>query len=446
MVRFGHISLPLSLILFAIIGLGSGLRLGLYTWWLRFTAANTGPWWYQLFLPACTYVFLDYLYPRVFPWTLGATQLDATWLIQIADITGVHGITFLLVAVNVVVTTVLSRPPQVSSASRWVMVAIISLFLFVTLSYGSWRIRDVRRSMSTAADFRVALIQPNIGIDEKGTRQSRDTHWNLQVAMSRATLTAVPDLIIWPETMYPYAVPTGVDRLLLPQLNGQARPHWLIGALVYNARTQPVDYFNSALLVAPSTRILERYNKRHLLAFGEYIPLRQYFPFLRNISPAIGELTAGTGGGLVTLPSAASHGPIAIGPLICYEDILPKAGRQAVKDGAELLVNLTNNAWFGRSHAPYQHRLLAAFRAVENRVYLVRATNTGLTSIIDPIGHELATLPTDQAKSVIKTIQPLRLSTFYTRYGDLFAQSCGLVTLAFPILYFRYKHSNYKVL
>ena len=179
--------------------------------------------------------------------------------------------------------------------------------------------------------------------------------------------------------------------------------------------------FNSAFLVGPDARILGRYDKQQLLAFGEYIPWQRYVPLLRYISPTIGNVTAGAGG-ILRLPQG-----ISIGPLICYEDIVPALGRQAVQQGAQVLVNLTNDIWFGDTRAPYQHRALAAFRAVENRVYLVRATNTGLTSIIDAVGREHATLPLYQTQTVVHDVHPLRLATLYTRYGDWFAQGCSVM-------------------
>ncbi len=425
MVRFGYIPLPLSLCFFGMIGLGNGLRLGLYTWWLRCTAASIGSWWYRLLLPPCAYVMLDYLYPRVFPWDLGVTQWGAFRFIQIADVTGVPGITFLLVMCNTVITAVLPHPTRPSRAARVLMSSAFCVLLFAAIGYSAWRLPQIRHAMQQAPALRLALIQPNIGIAEKGQRASREEHLRLQVEMSQETLAQQPDLIIWPETMFPYNVPTHITQLPLPPLD--AHTHWLIGALVYSRQEQRIEQFNSALLVAPDAQILGRYDKQQLLAFGEYIPLQRYFPFLRHISPTIGELTAGSGG-LVTLPDG-TH----IGPLVCYEDILPALGRQAVQQGAALLVNLTNNAWFGPTHAPYQHRLLAAFRAIENRVYLVRATNTGLTSIIDPLGREQAPLPTDQRQTLVHSIQPLRLQTIYTRFGAWFAQLCSATALLLPL-------------
>ncbi len=431
MVNFGHISVPFSLLLFAIIGLGNGIRLGLYTWWLHWAAAHTGPGWYRLLLPPCAYVMLDYLYPRVFPWTLGMTQWHASPLIQIADVAGVHGITLVLVTTSAIVTAWIPHATAPTAAVRWRM-GLVGLFLIgVAFSYGFWRMPHVHQAMQTADPLRVAIVQPNIGFDEKGSQDKREAQFVRQMDLSRATLAQHPDLIIWPETMYPYAVPSGEQALFLPIAQEAPNAHWLIGALAYNRQPQHIQRFNAALLVDAESRIIDQYAKRQLLAFGEYIPMQRQFPFLRNISPTIGNLTPGTGG-VVALPNG-----VRIGPLICYEDILPALARQAVQQGAALLVNLTNNAWFGPTYAPYQHRLLAAFRAIENRVYLVRATNTGLSSIIDPIGREHAVLPTDQPGARAHTIQPLRMPTIYTRYGDWFAQLCSAVALLLPLWQWR---------
>jgi apolipoprotein N-acyltransferase len=289
--------------------------------------------------------------------------------------------------------------------------------------------------MQQAPPLRLALIQPNIGIDEKGDAASSQAHLRLQIDMSLATLPQQPDLIIWPESSYPTAVSGQAQRLSLPPL--PARPHathWLLGALTVAGRGEARQVFNSALLVGPDARVLGRYDKQQLLAFGEYIPWQRYLPFLRHISPAIGDLTAGTGG-VVTLPSGLS-----IGPLICYEDILPGLGRRAARQGAALLVNLTNDAWFGPTRAPYLHRLLAAFRAVENRLYLVRVTNTGLTSVIDPLGREPAAVPIYQPHTLVHTVQPLHLQTVYRRFGDWFAQLCSLAALCLLVWRWSIRH------
>ncbi|GIX48803.1 MAG: apolipoprotein N-acyltransferase [Candidatus Tectimicrobiota bacterium] len=427
MVRYGFISLPLSLLFFAVIGIGNGVRLGLFAGWLRLAGAFSAPWWYRLLLPACTYVALDYLFPRVFPWYLGVTQFRALPLIQSADLVGVHGITFLLLAGSSFGTALLSRAVVPAAARRRMGLAFAGLFL-LNLGYGLWQLARLPERLARAPSLRLAVIQPNIGIGEKGRHDLRAQHLARQVAMSLDALAQHPALIVWPETMYPFSVSAQAQRLALPPLPEEHRTtHWLVGALTYAQRADQRQVFNSALLVGPDSRIVGRYDKQRLLAFGEYIPLQRYLPFLRGISPTIGNLTPGAGG-LVTLPQG-----ITLGPLICYEDILPALSRQAVRSGAQLLVNLTNDAWFGDTRAPYLHRMLAAFRAIEHRVYLVRATNTGLTSIIDPLGREGAALPLFERGTLIASVQPLRLSTVYTRLGDWFAQICSVAALVLPL-------------
>jgi len=429
MVRFGFIPVSLSLIFFAIIGLGNGVRLGLCAWWLRRTERLETPWWLRLLLPACIYVAFDYLFPRVFPWYLAFLQLPGLPFIQMADITGVHGVTFLLVVCNTVVAAFVPHCGQPERAVRRMMGAGLVGLLLLQGGYGLWRMHQVSAAMQQATPLRLALVQPNMGIDEKYGGLERAAQLDLQFGLSAATLSQHPDLIIWPESMYPFGVPEPMQQLPWPSTPETDNVHWLIGALTYSGHGVARQVFNSALLLAPDGRILGRYHKQQLLAFGEYIPLQRYLPFLRGISPTIGNLTPGPGG-IVTLPNG-----VGLGPLICYEDIMPELGRQAVRQGAQVLVNLTNDMWFGRTRAPYQHRALAAFRAVENRVYLVRVTNTGLTSIIDALGREQVALPMFQAETLVHTIQPLRTPSLYTRFGDWFAQLCSAVALLLPLWY-----------
>ena len=155
--------------------------------------------------------------------------------------------------------------------------------------------------------------------------------------------------------------------------------------------------------------------------------MQRYLPFLGRISPAIGNFTPGEGPRLLALP-----GGVSIGPLICYEDIMPQPARLAARQGARVLVNLTNDMWFGPTRAPYQHRNAAAFRAVENRRSLVRVTNTGVTSIIDALGREQAALPIYQRGTLVDDVAALRMPTVYQRFGDWFAWLCCVAAVGLP--------------
>src|SRR5947209_4371462 len=164
MVRFGFIPVPLSVCFFAIIGLGNGIRLGFFAWWLRRMERSTHPWWVRLLLPACTYVAFDYLFPRVFPWYLGFLQLPGLPFIQIADVAGVHGVTFVLVVCSTVVVAYIPHPAQPERAVRRLMGLGCACLLLLQGGYGLWRMQQFIAVMQQVPPLRVALIQPNIGM------------------------------------------------------------------------------------------------------------------------------------------------------------------------------------------------------------------------------------------------------------------------------------------
>ena len=180
-----------------------------------------------------------------------------------------------------------------------------------------------------------------------------------------------------------------------------------------------MNYYNSAFLVDPAGRIGPRYDKAHLVPFGEYVPLRRWLPFVGKLVAQVGDFEAGPPGQVVKWKDHR------IAPLICYEAIFPALTRAAVRNGADLLVNLTNDAWYGRTSAPYQHLSLCVFRAVESRRSFVRAANTGISGFIDPTGR--ITSPTDLFVDAVVShdVPALSVSSIYTRIGNLFVWLCG---------------------
>ena len=425
MVDFGHIPLPLSILFFAIVATANGVRMGLFAWWVRRTQAGESPWWQRLLLPASAFVALDFVFPRVFPWYLGFLQYPAVPLIQIADLTGVHGVSFILVLCSVGGAACVAARRSPAGTGRYRMAVVVVGVLLLQVGYGLWRMPQVAAAMQQADRLRVALVQPNLGIDENRNGPGRQEHLRLLSNLSAAALTQDPDLVIWPESAYPYAL-TQRSFLYLPEGETNEVP-WLIGGMAYEGGGDARRLFNSTWLVAPGQQIVGRYDKHVLLAFGEYVPMQHYLPFLRRISPAIGNFTPGEGPRVLTLPDGAS-----IGPLICYEDIMPQPARLATRQGAQVLVNLTNDMWFGPTRAPYQHRNAAAFRAVENRRFLVRVTNTGVTSIIDAVGREQAALPIYQRGTLVHDVAALRLPTVYQHFGDWFAWLCCVASVGLP--------------
>jgi apolipoprotein N-acyltransferase len=216
---------------------------------------------------------------------------------------------------------------------------------------------------------------------------------------------------------------------------------WFIfGAVSYLPKRGYADYFNSAYLLTPAGESRGKYDKVHLVPYGEYVPLRNIVPFVKGLTAGIGDFTAGAGFYPLLLDDRK------IGILICYEGILPYAARMYKKESAELLVNITNDAWFGATSAPFQHFSMSLFRAVETRLYLVRAANTGVSGIFDPRGKIIAQTKIFQREALKGNIKFVKIPTFYAEYGDILVVICFVLIM----LYFlwswkgRLKNDNRK--
>ena len=200
----------------------------------------------------------------------------------------------------------------------------------------------------------------------------------------------------------------------------------LFGSLAYEA-SQPADckYFNSAFLVSPEDKKVSRYDKVHLVPFGEYVPLKPFLPFVEKMVVGVGDFSPGNNFTLFAIPRARC------GVLICYEIIFPVLSRNYCKSGANFIVTITNDAWFGRSGAPYQHFSMAVFRAVENRTAIVRAANSGISGIIESTGYIQKQTSLFERTFCKGKIPVNSSSTFYTRYGDVGVGLCGIILLLF---------------
>ncbi len=200
----------------------------------------------------------------------------------------------------------------------------------------------------------------------------------------------------------------------------------LLGSPAYERHDDgSYSYYNSAFLLSAESRELERSDKIHLVPFGEYVPLGRLLTFINKLVVGVGDFSPGK-----VKPLALGDDPLGV--LICYEVIFPGLARDYVRKGSRLLVNLTNDAWFGRSSAPYQHLAMARFRAIENRIWLVRAANTGISAAISPSGRVVSAGPIFETLSLDSVVGLGAEETFYTRFGDLFAYLClglsGLVS------------------
>ena len=369
-------------------------------------ASRQAPGAIRLFFIPSLWVFLEYLRAHLFSgfgWALlGYSQYLNLPLIQIADIVGAYGVSFLVMMVNVVfweliiissikVSKCQSAKYQASSIRRNFSFLFPFFCLLFSLVYGFYKLyRTPKHELRTT--LKISVIQGNIPQELKWDRGSQGLILDRYAQLSQKAALEKPDLIIWPEAASPGLIGVAKDDWLLEHIFALPKETGiplLLGSVVRENK----NYFNSALLIDRQGKIAERYDKLHLVPFGEYVPLKELFPFLETIVP-IGDFTSGDSYTLFSLsPSALPplSGPagagVKFGVLICFEDTVPELSRNFVKKGADFLVNITNDGWFKETKAPHQHLAASVFRAVENRVPLVRAANTGVSCFIDACGR-----------------------------------------------------------
>ncbi len=386
------------------------------------------------------WVALEYIRTFIFtgfPWALlGHSQYLRHHLIQIAELFGAYGVSFLIVLGNTAVFLVItyisrktwhSRPvskPLVIGAS-----VIFAAGFLLTWIYGTWRIKATDHLIAAAPTARVAVIQGNIDQSLKWDPVFQDATIKTYHRLSLAAKSENPDLIVWPESATPFFLfydkrPT---ENVLAGIQ-QADIDYLVGSPSFMRQDERVAYYNSAYLISPGTKNISKYDKAHLVPYGEYVPFKRWLPFLGKVVAQVGDFRPGSPG--KTLPWKEN----ALGVQICYEIIFPGLSRAMAKNGAVLLINITNDAWFGTTSGPYQHFSMTIFRAVENRRALARAANTGISGFIDPVGRILASTPLLAETAVTQTLPLIHKKTVYTRFGDLMALACLAGTM-FVILF-----------
>jgi len=361
-----------------------------------------------------------------FPWeNLGYSQYDQLHLIQISDILGVYGLSALIMAVN----GVLFEFSNTNTAWRnrtlaWKPLVGVGLVLCGFLAYGAWRIEKTDRIIGDAPKRTVALVQGNIDQSVKWLPSFQHETLRRYATLSTDALKTSPDLIVWPETALPFYFLHDEDlteeTLELVRTSGV---HFVLGSPSFRRTGQRTRYYNSAYLVDPTGKVVGKYDKVHLVPYGEYVPLKRYFPFLGKMVEAVGDFESGQKGQVL------SWGNEKIGILICFEAIFPELARSMVQNGAQLLINITNDAWFGRSSAPYQHLSMVVFRAVENHLAVARAANTGISAYVDPVGRLLDQTPLLEEAMRSRALPMMSHESFYARHGDIFAIGCILTSL-----------------
>ena len=438
--RFAHLSLPVAIFAFLVMAAYQGLAYGLFAWGYRRVRQIWG-------LPAAlvapvVMVAAELVWPMLFPWYLAITQAWQPHVIQVADLTGPLGVTALLLAVNGGVYELLAT-------RRWRPMVAAAGVLALALGYGELRLRQIDAAVAAAPHLSVGVVQGNVAFSAKGYEHPELAARQLADLKDRSAKLdqAGAELILWSETALPYLVPRNLTseppRPGIRTDNGRSlfRAPLLFGALTFdvdaNGRAEPKDPYNSAILLDPSGKLTGRYDKMFMVMFSEYIPLVETFPWLRKILPDhAGNLSRGSEAKVFTV-KAHDGREVKLAPMICFEDIISAFSLRAGRLHPDLLINVTNDAWFGNTSEPWEHLALSVFRAVEVRSTLVRAVNTGVSAFVDPAGRVYARTyaldPLEQSRPADTLLADAPLleggHTVFVAVGDVFGDLCVAATL-----------------
>jgi apolipoprotein N-acyltransferase len=283
----------------------------------------------------------------------------------------------------------------------------------------------------SAVDAHATLVQQNVPIVRQWSYEQYKALVDALSAMSVAPQAAkepgVAPLIVWPESPAPFESDDRLFTESTAELARQQRSWLLAGVTAVQPGTRTDEggqVYNSAVLLAPSGTVVQRYDKVHLVPWGEYVPFAWAFGFAKSLTHEVGTFAPGEAGR--TPLEVGSH---RYGVFICYESVFPHEVRQFAGHGAEVFVNISNDAWFGDSGAPWQHLNMARMRAVENHRWLLRCTNNGVTASIDPLGRVATVARRNERVALAAPYGLLSDTTFYTRYGDWFPILCAIISI-----------------
>jgi apolipoprotein N-acyltransferase len=420
----GGVSVPLAVVIQILFCLYLALYHGAFGLLLSLLAGKDSFSRRALLLAPVVWVAVELARTRItgFPWDLlGISQVDNIPLARIATATGVYGLSFEIMVVNVAFAAgFLLRRNQRKA------VLLAATGAAIVLQAGRWI-----PAPTLAADHAAVLVQANIPILE-GSAWTKDYFNATLNDLSDISIKAAnsgggvrPDLIAWPENPAPFYTLDPLFRNVVSATAQKTNAWMLVGSVgIENPGRGPAErFYNSAALANPSGEWVGRYDKIHLVPFGEYVPFEKIFAFASGLTQEVGNFTPG----VERIPLTADGKKLGV--FICYESIFPDDIRRLAVNGAQVFVNISNDGWYGDSGAYAQHLKQARMRAVENARWLLRDTNTGVTAAIDPYGRVVASIPRKTRSALIAPYALSDALTIYTRFGDWFAYLCAIILL-----------------
>lgn len=421
--QFAELAWPLAVLGLLLLSAANGMIFAIWAWATRLICRDAG--WSAAWVSPVIWTAAEKFWPQLFPNYLGASQYKLSLVTQIADLTGILGVTFLVVYTNSTINEVIERIRS-KHPHPWRPAAIFTAVIGVVLVYGAVSINVVDRSASLAGSLAVGVVQTNRGASEKHLDESLFLREHQE--LSRELVNTRPlDIIVWPESIFGVNLASHDGVLPTSQL-GDLRTPLLFGTIIVTEARGERRMYNSAVLVDGTGRITGTYDKMVLVPFGEYIPFGDTFPRLYSWSPYSGRFWKGEN----TEPLQLNGHALSVN--ICYEDIFPEHVRMLMQGGRgrripEAMFNLTNDSWYGNTTQPMEHLVLASFRSIEHRRALVRSTNTGISAIVDPVGRIDRRTTQWTKASLTGRIPLLQGRTVYAVLGDWIGWLCALIAL-----------------
>lgn len=403
MVVHGGFGWPLALVLFVALMVFLALFLLPFTLLVRLVASRSAG---QALICApgfwlLTEVIRNYLVINGFPWALiGYSQYPYLWLIQVADLGGVYLVSYIVLMGNAALLAGLRL-------RRWRYLAVFATVLVLANAYGIYRAYFWRPARQP--EIQVALVQPDIAL-AGDTDHYATKYFEAMPGYYRRATAAGAELVVFPEAQNPYFFPHDFYYRTFLERMVASDPAYLI----FNSSFEESEgrYFNSAFLLGLEGKAVFRYDKVHLVPFGEYVPAASWLGFLQPLVREVSAFTPGSGFKVTPV------GDVPVGTMICFEGIFPEIAREFRRQGAQLLVIITNDAWYGRTAAPEQHLEIAAFRAIENRRFLLRAANSGHTAVIDELGRFRSKTKLYEEDLVEAKVSPMAGRSIYSYTGE----------------------------
>lgn len=441
MVNFGGMPLPLSWLVLSLLAAYLSSYISIFCFFLQRIVRDNPV--YLFLVAPLAWTSLEYArssYPELgFSWLgLGYSQVDSLAVIQMAEFTGVYGVSAWIVLVNAGLFILLRGlyGGEMIAKLRLPIGAALILVSSIFLGYGFYDL--TRASTSDSQKVDVALIQGNIAQHLKWDRSYRDQVMGIYQRLTLGAAKSKPDLIVWPEAVTPFYFSLDKERSQqVVNIVKESDSPLLLGSPFLKYEDGKPKLLNSAFLLTADGEINERYDKMHLVPFGEFVPFEDLLWFVNKMATGVSDFRRGDEPKVFTLPLKGRK-DTKFGVSICFEIVFPDLVRQPVKRGAQFLVNITNDAWFGNSAASYQHIDMAAMRAVENNVPIVRAANTGISGMIDADGRIVKATEIFVEEALLTTIHPSTTPiTFYSHFGDIFSYICIAGMVFFAILFRR---------